>query len=84
MSDEPKKRSWTRVGWSLLALFVLYPASIFPVTIACRWLIWFEALNGNSQALHVLNTFYAPVVWVFERSPAINQAEACPREAESS
>jgi hypothetical protein len=30
MSDEPKKRSQARIGWTVAALFVLYPLSIGP------------------------------------------------------
>jgi hypothetical protein len=56
-----------------LALTVLYPASIFPVIIACRWLIWFEVFDENGQIFNALNTAYAPVVWAVERSPGINE-----------
>jgi hypothetical protein len=57
-----------------LAVTVLYPASIFPVTLACRWLIWFEVFTTNSRIFHALNAAHAPVVWTIERSPAINEA----------
>jgi hypothetical protein len=76
MSDEPKKRSRARTWtlWTTLAVVAAYPASIFPVLIACRWLIWFEVLPTHDHAVRILSTAYAPVVWTLEQSPAISHA----------
>jgi hypothetical protein len=35
MSEEPKKRSRVWIGWTLLALVVLYPLSIGPAWYVC-------------------------------------------------
>ncbi|HEV3300536.1 MAG TPA: hypothetical protein VG055_12890 [Planctomycetaceae bacterium] len=76
MSDEPKKRSRARtwILWTTLAVVAAYQASIFPVLLACRWLVWFEVLPTNGHTVRVLSTAYAPVVWTLEQSPALSNA----------
>ncbi len=69
MSDEPKKRSrvwiWaSRIAWMAMALIVLYPLSIGPVT-------WFVS-HGHSGLLQAWDTAYAPLFWVCNHSETLS------------
>jgi hypothetical protein len=69
MIDEPKKRSWARfwtarIGWTVLALLLLYPAS-FPPVIG-----WALRCNQGDAAV----SFYRPLLWVMRRSPTFHDA----------
>jgi hypothetical protein len=58
MSDEPKKRFRGWIGWTAVALFVLYPLSIGPAF----W--WADADGPFSERWETLNTVYAPLEWL--------------------
>jgi hypothetical protein len=65
MSDEPKKRSWKWIGWTALALFVLYPLSVGPVTVLVM-------RSGSESAMAAYSWLYWPLDAF--RSPSLNQA----------
>jgi hypothetical protein len=65
MSDEPKKRSRARIGWALLALFVLYPLSIGPATLFCH-----RAHIGDAW----LAIPYGPIKWAMDSNQSIDSA----------
>jgi hypothetical protein len=71
MSDEPKKRRWTtRIGWAALAVFVLYPLSIFPASLVGAWSVDLGIFRSETVAVG-FDTLYAPVIWVMDRVPAL-------------
>jgi len=64
MSDEPKRRSRTWIGWVLAAAFVLYPLSLGP---ACGLGIW-----ARNDALFIALRFvYRPLWWACDRWPML-------------
>jgi hypothetical protein len=52
MSDEPKKRSRRWIGWTVLALLVLYPLSMGPADALCGWIL--EDLRPLDPVYHPL------------------------------
>jgi hypothetical protein len=57
MSDEPKKRPRGWIGWTALALFVLYPLSVGPVT----WLAHTIDPNDNGTPYRLVVILYLPL-----------------------
>jgi hypothetical protein len=69
MSDEPKKRSrsWRSlgwIGWTALALLLVYPLSIGPA-------VWISTAIGVPGDW--INTPYRPVLWLAFQSRASNK-----------
>jgi hypothetical protein len=65
MSDEPKKRSRSWVGWALLAAFVLYPLSVGPAL----WMVF--KTDDDSAAKQIYEAVYAPLEWASDRNDTI-------------
>jgi hypothetical protein len=63
MSDERKKRSRAWIGWTLIALFVVYPLSMGPV----GW------ISNRNQSWRIFNAAYAPLIWLCESSEPISR-----------
>jgi hypothetical protein len=68
MSDEPKKKSWALIRWTLLTLSVLYPLSMGPASWVCQ-----HATTGH-PAYTALMSAYAPIDWARGQSAAIDSA----------
>jgi hypothetical protein len=68
--DEPKTRKWAWIGWTVLALFVLYPLSFGPS-------IWIVANSDSGQLLHAHCFIFAPLRWARDRSDTIDSAFEC-------
>jgi hypothetical protein len=78
MSDEPKKPGVKRVRWKTWAwisasLLVLYLLSIFPVCLIGAWLVEWRVIPQRYVG-NVVVTFYAPLVWAWERFPPVERA----------
>jgi hypothetical protein len=73
MSDEPKKRRRKWLGWTVLAILVLYPLSIFPACVIGAWSVEFGIFRSEAVAVGI-DTLYAPVTWATDRVPALRRA----------
>jgi hypothetical protein len=75
MTDNPDGRRWRwkHWGWAFLAALVLYPVSVIPVCLTGAWLVEWHIvpLEPISRAV---STFYAPLEWVLDQSPAAERA----------
>jgi|HubBroStandDraft_2_1064218.scaffolds.fasta_scaffold843277_2 hypothetical protein len=67
MSDEPRKRSRTFVGWTAMALFVLYPLSYGPACLL-------EQRASGRSARYAFDAIYAPIGWSRQHSSAVDGA----------
>jgi hypothetical protein len=60
MSDEPKKRSPARLGWTAVVFCVLYPLSVFPACLVGAWSVELGIFRFETIATGI-DTLYAPV-----------------------
>ncbi len=51
-------------------ILIVYPTSIFPAALIVRWAIRFGIVSADFDD-GALEDFYEPVLWVIERSPAL-------------
>jgi hypothetical protein len=71
MSDEPKERSRTWIGWAAIALLTLYPMLLGPA----MWLMY-RMEDGQSKATtyRTIRQAYTPLRWAAERSEIVRYA----------
>jgi hypothetical protein len=67
MSDEPKRRFGSWIGWTLLALLVLYPLSVGPAAWICN-------LSDSERAWSAYRQLYRPLIWCVTRTRITDQA----------
>jgi hypothetical protein len=67
MSDQPKKRSRGRIGWTLLALLVLYPLSSGPA-------LWAGANFEPDWIMETYGVVYTPLNWAHGLSETLDNA----------
>jgi hypothetical protein len=58
MSDKPKKRARSRIGWTI-AMFVLYPPSFIPACIVADW-----CRHQGIEIGPLFDIVYAPIIWL--------------------
>jgi hypothetical protein len=75
MSDELKKRSRAWIGWTAVAVFVLYPLSVFPACLVGEWSVELGIFRSETVAKGI-DTLYAPFYLVTDRVPALEAAAA--------
>jgi hypothetical protein len=76
MSDKPKKRSRVWIGWTALAVFLLYPLSAAPACLFGAWSVELGLFRSETVARGI-DTVYAPVIWMTDKVPTLrNAAEA--------
>jgi hypothetical protein len=60
-------RPFRCIGWTALALFVVYPHLFGPACLLCQ--------RANSRSAdYAFEMIYAPVHWARDRSPAVDRA----------
>jgi hypothetical protein len=67
MSDELKRRWQASIGWTALALLVLYLLSYGPACLL-------EQRASGRSVRHAFDAIYAPIAWARQHSPAVDGA----------
>jgi hypothetical protein len=72
MSDEPKKRSGTWVGWGLIALLlVLYPLGFGP---AFQWELHAKTPADEKRRSGIVDAVCAPLNWLGDHCAPLDNA----------
>jgi len=58
-------------AWGLVVVFVVYPLSIFPMSVFCDWLEYWGVV---SDEWNVIDMMYYPVLWLADESDVISDA----------